>query len=151
MVYGQPFTPPPGGPPATGLFVTVRRDGRLRGCIGHLEANTSRQYVEVTTLARAAASRDPRMKPVEAHELPDLDIEISVLGPMVPVESEADLDGRVYGVVVSSGDRRGVLLPNVPGCEETRVQVDIARQKAGIGRREPVQLERFTVQKIVQP
>ena len=98
----------------SGVFVSLhrRRGHRLRGCIGSLEPRGP--LVEsVAQNARAAASRDPRFDAVRAEELPDLEIEISVLGPLLPVEDAAEIIVGRDGLVVSDGILRGVLLPQV--------------------------------------
>jgi hypothetical protein len=148
---GQDYTPPPGGPPSAGVFVTLRQDEDLRGCIGHLEPTCAGLREEVATVAVASASNDPRFRPVRAEELPDLRFEISVLEPPEPVPGPEALDPRVWGVVVSSGGRRGVLLPDIDGIDTVDQQVAIARKKAGIRPSEAVELERFRVRTEVQP
>jgi AmmeMemoRadiSam system protein A len=116
----EPQRPVVGEPPAAfsapaAVFVSLhrRRGGRLRGCVGWLEAR--RSLVEaVIENAEAAALRDPRFDPVEAEELPDLEIEISVLGPMIDVDDfEAIQVGR-DGLLIDKEEKRGVLLPQVP-------------------------------------
>jgi AMMECR1 domain-containing protein len=72
---------------------------------------------------------------------------VDVLSPPEPVQSLADLDPKRYGVIVESGWRRGLLLPDLEGVDTVEYQVDIARRKAGIGRNEPVQLYRFSVRR----
>lgn len=93
-------------------FVTLRRGDQLRGCIGHLEAD--RPLAEVVARAAvAAAFEDPRFPPVTAAELEDLAVEISVLGPMQPVRDPSTIEVGRHGLVVQSGRRRGLLLPQV--------------------------------------
>ncbi len=99
---------------ARGAFVTLRRrrDGELRGCVGLLRSE--RALVEtVSTMAVAAASEDGRFEPVARAELPGLTIEISALGPLLPIRPEEVEVGR-HGLLISRGRRRGVLLPQVP-------------------------------------
>jgi AmmeMemoRadiSam system protein A len=94
-----------------GAFVTLRKAGNLRGCIGHIEASAP-LYQTVRECAVAAASRDPRFDPVAPQELPDLRIEISVLSPFTDVRAEEVEVGR-HGLFISRGWRRGLLLPQV--------------------------------------
>ena len=111
---GAPPVPPPGGPPAvSGVFVTLRRGGTLRGCLGTLGPNLD-LGADVVRCAAEAAAVDPRFPPVTAGELGELSIEISVLGPLEPIEPRADAFtvGR-HGLVVEAGLRRGLLLPQV--------------------------------------
>ena len=93
----------------------------------------------------SAASRDPRFSPVRFREFPYLDINVDVLSAPEPIDSEAELDPKRYGVIVESGRRRGLLLPDLEGVDTVEDQIAIARQKAGIDPDEPVKLRRFTV------
>lgn len=97
-----------------GVFVTLRRaaDGELRGCIGQMEAE-SPVVDAVAEMAVAAATRDFRFPPVAARELDSLRIEISVLSPLAPIRPDEVEVGR-HGLLLRRGDRRGVLLPQVP-------------------------------------
>jgi uncharacterized protein len=101
-------------PPATGAFVTLKKRGELRGCIGTLECRASLPE-EIARVAVSAAREDPRFEPVRATELDDLDVEVSVLGPLEPIDpfdAGAIEIGR-HGLVVEQGWRRGLLLPQV--------------------------------------
>jgi AmmeMemoRadiSam system protein A len=105
---------PPGGIRGRGAFVTLRKsaDGELRGCVGLLESRDT--LVEtVAAMAVAAATRDSRFDPVAADELAALRVEISVLSPLAPIEPGKVEVGR-HGLLLRLGDRRGVLLPQVP-------------------------------------
>ncbi len=139
------------GPVSAGVFVTLRKDGRLRGCIGHVAPVCDNLWEEVGECARAAARRDPRFSPVKRDELAELSIGVSVLEPPVPISGPDELDPAVYGVMVTAGKRRGLLLPEVAGIETVADQLRIARQKGGITAWEDQVLERFTVRKEVQP
>jgi AmmeMemoRadiSam system protein A len=97
-----------------GVFVSLhrRRDGRLRGCIGTLQARQTLLDAVVDS-ARAAAERDPRFPPLHAEELPGVEIEVSVLGPLLPVDDVDEIVVGQDGLVVTQGLNRGVLLPQV--------------------------------------
>jgi AmmeMemoRadiSam system protein A len=100
-------------PPASGVFVTVKVSGQLRGCLGTLECRDLAS--DVTRCAAEAASEDPRFPPIEVTELPALTVEVSVLGPLEridPHDPNAIVIGR-DGLVVEQGHRRGLLLPQV--------------------------------------
>jgi len=137
---------------ARAVFVTLHdAHGLLRGCIGGLAPKYRTLADEVWHFARQAAFRDPRFPAVSAAELSGLRFEVSVLDPPEPVASADELDPSRYGVVVrGSGDRRGVLLPDLPGVDSVDDQIDIARRKGHIGDDEPVSLERFTVRKFAE-
>lgn len=95
-----------------GAFTTLHLHGALRGCIGYVVAVHS-LYHTVAETAQAAAFDDPRFAPVTGLEAPDLKIEVSVLSPLQPIRPEEVMVGK-HGLVVSSGSRRGLLLPQVP-------------------------------------
>ncbi|MBU0515213.1 MAG: AmmeMemoRadiSam system protein B [Proteobacteria bacterium] len=96
-----------------GAFVTIKRQGRLRGCIGHVRA-TKPLYLAVAEAALAAAFNDPRFKPITRRELADLEFEISVLSPFRPVKSFGEIVVGRHGLLIVSGRRAGLLLPQVP-------------------------------------
>ena len=100
---------------------------------------------EILQNARSACSRDPRFPPVTGDELSTLEISVDVLGELEPIESPDELDVKRYGVVVSHGMKRGLLLPNLDGVDTVEDQIRIARQKGGIRESEPYKLERFEV------
>jgi len=93
-------------------FVTLTKNGRLRGCIGYTEA-VAPLFKVVQECAVSAATEDPRFPPVSPMELPSLRVEISVLTPLVPIRPEEVEIGR-HGLMVSQGRMRGLLLPQVP-------------------------------------
>lgn len=128
-----------------GAFVSLKKDGRLRGCIGTIEPVRENLAEEILHNAVSAACEDPRFDPVEAEELPSLVYSVDVLGAPEPVSSEAELDPKRYGVIVVCGMKKGLLLPDLAGVERVAEQVKIAKQKAGIGENESVELFRFEV------
>jgi AmmeMemoRadiSam system protein A len=143
---------PPALHQSCGVFVTLFSPGRkLRGCIGHLQPVRETLAEEVADCAVASAVKDPRFPPVAPDELNRLELEISLLHPGEQVASLEDLDPDVYGVVVSNGPRRGVLLPQVDGVFTADQQVQIAKRKGGIAPGESFDLERFKVTKIKEP
>jgi len=131
-----------------GAFVSLHDDaGNLRGCIGTIEPTQPSLAMEVIRNAVAAATRDPRFSPVEPHELTGLDVKVDVLMPAEPVADPKELDVKRYGVIVESGWRRGLLLPDLEGVDSVEMQVGIALQKAGIRPDEEYQLQRFEVKR----
>lgn len=135
-------------PPRAGVFVSLHREHDLRGCIGTIDPIRPTLAEEVVRNAIEAATADPRFPELGADELADLDISVDVLHHPEPAEME-DLDPARYGVIVFSGLRRGLLLPDLEGVETAQQQVSIARRKAGIAPGEPVQLMRFRVDRYV--
>lgn len=126
-------------------FVSIKKAGQLRGCIGTLTAAQPDLAAEIAHNARSSALRDPRFPPVDRGELEQLTYSVDVLGEPEDVSTMSDLDERTYGVIVCSGARRGVLLPDLAGVDSVELQVSIARQKAGIAAHEPIEMQRFTV------
>jgi AmmeMemoRadiSam system protein A len=130
-------------------FVSLKTvGGDLRGCIGTIEPWKDSLAEEIIVNAISAATRDPRFEPVEVEELDNLRYSVDVLFPAEPAVM-ADLDPGVYGVIVEDerGDRRGLLLPDIPGVKTAEQQVDIAARKAGIRRGTPTKLSRFKVER----
>jgi len=93
-------------------FVTLKTKGSLRGCIGHL-APVDPLYRTVAECAVAAASRDYRFDSVTAEELPDIELEISVLGPMEVIDDVNQIQVGVHGLYIEKSGNRGLLLPQV--------------------------------------
>jgi len=128
-----------------GTFVSIKKHGILRGCIGTIEPTRAGMVEEVMANAVKAGVDDPRFQPVHEGELDDLEYSVDVLQPAEPVTGVEQLDPGKYGVIVRAGSRKGVLLPDLEGVDTAEEQVAIARRKAGIGPGEPVMLERFAV------
>ena len=100
-------------PDASGVFVTIKRGGQLRGCLGTLQ-NRAGLAAEVVRCAAESASEDPRFPPVSREELPELTVEISVLGPLESIDARPDaFTIGVHGLVAEQGFHRGLLLPQV--------------------------------------
>jgi AmmeMemoRadiSam system protein A len=130
-----------------GAFVTIKRGGELRGCIGTIEPREPSVALEVVHNAIAAATADPRFLPVSEDELPELRYSVDVLMPPERIDGPQDLDPRTYGVIVEAGQRRGLLLPDLEGVDTAEQQVAYAMAKASILPGEAVTLYRFTVQR----
>lgn len=128
-----------------GVFVSLKKHGQLRGCIGTVEPCRENIAAEIIHNAVAAGVDDPRFWPVELEEIPEIDFSVDVLTPYEPVQSEADLDPKRYGVIVKSRGRSGLLLPDLEGVDTVTEQISIARQKAGIPPGEPMEIFRFEV------
>src|SRR5690554_6048856 len=132
-----------------GAFVSIKKDGALRGCIGTIFPTQKNLVEEVKHNAIAAAFHDPRFDPVGEEELTDLVYSVDVLAPPEPVAGIKELDPERYGVIVRKGGRTGLLLPRLEGIENAEEQVRIAKKKAGIRPDEGVELERFEVTRYV--
>lgn len=128
-----------------GAFVSIHEHGELRGCIGTIGPTRSCVAEEIIGNAISASTRDPRFPAIKAEELPWLDINVDVLGEPEDIDSEDELDVKRYGVIVSSGRKRGLLLPDLEGVDTPQQQVEIAMKKGGIRKFEKYRLQRFEV------
>ena len=129
-----------------GVFVSIHRGGALRGCIGTISPVCRNVAEEIIQNAVSAGIHDPRFPSVREEELPLLEYSVDVLGGTERIQSEDQLDPLRYGVIVTRGRKRGLLLPNLEGVDTVEEQLSIARQKAGIREDETdVELERFEV------
>ncbi len=128
-----------------GVFVTLKINGELRGCIGTIAATRSNVVEEIIQNAISAGTKDPRFPAVKIHELDSLEYSVDVLSPPESVSSIEELDVHRYGIIITSGFRRGLLLPNLEGIDTPMQQVEIVARKAGIHPDEDYFLERFEV------
>lgn len=128
-----------------GAFVSIKKGGMLRGCIGTIGPVRVNIAEEIIYNAISAGMQDPRFPEVSEEELKDLVYSVDILGAPEKINSLEELDVKRYGVIVTSGFRRGLLLPDLEGVDTPEQQVDIALQKAGIGRTESFEMERFEV------
>lgn len=128
-----------------GAFVSLKKFGELRGCIGTTAPTTACLAEEIRQNAISAGTKDPRFAPVTVDELPFLEYSVDVLGKPEPVQSKAELDPQKYGVIVRKGGRRGLLLPDLEGVDTVEEQLDIACRKAGIDPQDTYEIARFTV------
>ena len=142
-----PAEPTPEMKERAGVFVSLKIGGMLRGCIGTFEPTRPNVAEEIMANAISSATRDPRFLPVDPEELAQLEYSVDVLTEPEPVDSEADLDARRYGVIVESGWQKGLLLPDLEGVDTVEQQLEITRAKAGISPDEPVNLYRFEVRR----
>jgi AmmeMemoRadiSam system protein A len=130
-----------------GVFVCLKIDGNLRGCIGTFQPQEPTIAHEAVRNAVSAATCDPRFTCVRADELGVIEYTVDVLTPPEPVKERNELDSRRYGVIVQAGARRGLLLPDLEGVDTADYQINIAMQKAGIPPGTPVALFRFEVKR----
>jgi len=128
-----------------GAFVSLHKNGNLRGCIGTIMATRNNLAEEILQNAISACSQDPRFNPVEVDELDEIEYSVDVLGEPERIFSVNDLDVKKYGVIVENGGRRGLLLPDLEGVDTVEEQIAIAKRKANIRADEKVNLWRFEV------
>ncbi len=147
---GRGYLPAPDGLPdclrgQAGVFVSLKKGGELRGCIGTFAPTQPDIAAEIIHNAVSAGTQDPRFDPIEAAELPALDVSVDILSAPERVDSLAALDAKKYGVIVRRGRRSGLLLPDLDGVDTVEEQVAIAMRKAGLAPHEEIELYRFTV------
>lgn len=130
---------------SAGVFVSLHREGRLRGCMGTVTPITGSVAEEIVYNALVAGSMDPRFSKVEEDELGSMVYQVDVLSPPEEVDSTEDLDPALYGVIVTGDGKRGLLLPDLAGVETVEDQLDIAKKKAGILPEESFTMQRFLV------
>ena len=128
-----------------GAFVSLHKDGDLRGCIGTIAPTTDSIAQEIIQNAISACSRDPRFSPVEENELDDIEYSVDILGTPERIFKIEDLDVKKYGVIVENKGRRGLLLPDLEGVDTPDQQIRIAMRKAHIPESESIDLWRFEV------
>lgn len=131
-----------------GVFVCLKKQGELCGCIGTFLPTTENLYAEIVRNAIAAATEDPRFHPVQARDLEHLQCSVDVLSAPERVESISELDPKRYGIIVSKDLRRGLLLPDLEGVDTVEEQLRITKMKAGIDPRDSdVEIYRFVVER----
>lgn len=128
-----------------GAFVSLKKRGQLRGCIGTFAPTQPTVAEEIIQNAVSAGTEDPRFMPVTPAELAEMEISVDTLAAPEAVDGLDKLDPRKYGVIVRRGRRSGLLLPDLEGVDTAEQQVAIAREKAGIAPEQEIDLYRFTV------
>ena len=116
-----------------GAFVTIRRHGELRGCLGHIAPDAPLAET-IADLGASVSDSDPRFNPVAPAELDDIEVEISILTPEREVHAIADIEPGRHGVVVEQGSRRGLLLPQVAAEQAWDAETFVSQtcRKAGL-------------------
>ena len=130
-----------------GVFVSLHKHAQLRGCIGTFEPREKNVAEEIIANAISSSTGDPRFPPVTASELDDLEYSVDILAEPEPITDISQLDHKEYGVIVESGWRKGLLLPDLEGVDSVEEQIAICRLKAGIAIDEPIKLYRFQVRR----
>jgi len=130
-----------------GVFVCLKKHGQLRGCIGTFLPVTECIGKETIINSIAAATKDPRFPSVDENELKEIEYSVDVLSCPEKVNDVSELDPKKYGVIVVSGNRRGLLLPDLEGVDTVEEQLRITRLKAGIFPHEEVEIYRFEVKR----
>lgn len=128
-----------------GVFVSIKKHGQLRGCIGTISPVKKSIADEIITNAISAGVKDYRFNPIALSEFNELVFSVDVLSEAEPIPDSSWLDVKRYGVIVENEHRRGLLLPNLEGVDTVGQQIEIALSKAGISKDEKFSMERFEV------
>ena len=132
-----------------GVFVSLKKYGDLRGCIGTFLPTTQSVAHEIIHNAVEAAFKDPRFAPLEEKELLAIDISVDVLSEPTKATLD-DLNPRIFGIIVAQGRKRGLLLPDLDGVDTIEEQINVACKKAGINPNKHFDLERFQVERHIE-
>lgn len=130
-----------------GTFVSIKKDGLLRGCIGTIQPKYANLAEEVIQNAIKAANEDPRFPPIEKQEIDELTFSVDVLTSPEKIADLTSHDVKRYGLIVSHENRRGLLLPDLEGIETPARQLEICLKKGGINETEDYELFRFEVKR----
>lgn len=148
---GRVIKPPEPLPPEmaekAGVFVSIKKRGELRGCIGTFLPTENSIAEEIINNAISSATKDPRFMPINEKELDELQFSVDILSKPEKVKDISELDPKKYGVIVSSGFKRGLLLPDLEGVNTVNDQLRIAMLKAGISPDEDIEIYKFTVKR----
>ena len=131
----------------SGAFVSIKKLQQLRGCIGTLEPCEPNLAMEIIENALKAALHDPRFSPIITEEFQDLTFSIDVVRPLEKIPDASELDPKVYGLVVRSNGKQGVLLPDLEGVNSTAEQIQICLSKGRIADADPIEMYRFKVER----
>ncbi len=130
-----------------GVFVSLKKKGQLRGCIGTFMPSYESVAKEIIMNAIASATRDPRFPALRESELDEINYSVDILSAPEKVNNLNELNPKKYGIIVISGMKKGLLLPDLEGVNTVEEQINIARMKAGIEYGEPVDIYRFEVRR----
>jgi len=128
-----------------GVFVTIKKNGKLRGCMGTFRPVQKNAAYEIVSNAMTAAENDPRFPEVEKEELNEISISVDILSKPERVRDKSELDPKKYGILVKGGHQTGLLLPDLEGIETVEKQLSVAKRKAGLREDAAVEIYRFTV------
>ncbi|MCK5685661.1 AmmeMemoRadiSam system protein A, partial [bacterium] len=113
-----------------GVFVSIHMNsGELRGCIGTISPTQKNVVLEIMHNAISASTRDPRFPEITSEELDDLVINVDILTEPQKVQDRSELDPKKFGIIVESGFKRGLLLPDLDGVDDVETQINISCRK----------------------
>lgn len=128
-----------------GVFVTLKKNGSLRGCMGTFRPVQKNAAYEIISNAMTAAENDPRFPELRKEELTEISISVDILSEPELINDKSKLEPKKYGVLVKGGHQTGLLLPDLEGIDTVEKQLDVAKRKAGLKGSTEVDIYRFTV------
>lgn len=128
-----------------GVFVTLKKNGNLRGCMGTFRPVQKNAAYEIISNAMTAAENDPRFPEVKKEELNEIKISVDILSEPERIRNENKLDPQKYGILVKGGHQTGLLLPDLEGIDTVEKQLRVAKKKAGLKENSKVEIYRFKV------
>jgi hypothetical protein len=130
-----------------GVFVTLKKNNKLRGCMGTFKSVQKNAAYEIISNAMTAAENDPRFPEVNKEELNEIKFSVDILSEPEQVRDKTELDPKKYGVLVKGGHQTGLLLPDLDGIDTAEEQLNIAKRKAGLNQDSNVEIYRFQVRR----
>jgi hypothetical protein len=130
-----------------GVFVTLKKNGKLRGCMGTFRPVQKNAAYEIISNAMTAAENDPRFPEVDKSELDEITISVDILSEPEKVDNKDELNPKKYGILVQGGHQSGLLLPDLEGIDNVEKQIDVARRKAGLNPDDNIDIYRFSVKR----
>lgn len=130
-----------------GVFVTLKKNKKLRGCMGTFRPVQKNAAYEIISNAMTAAENDPRFPEVNKEELNEIKFSVDILSEPEQVRNTKELDPKKYGILVKGGHQTGLLLPDLDGIKTAEEQLNIAKRKAGLTEDTKVEIYRFTVKR----
>jgi hypothetical protein len=128
-----------------GVFVTLKKNGKLRGCMGTFRPVQKNAAYEIISNAMTAAENDPRFPEVDKSELDEITISVDILSEPEKIDNKDELDPKKYGILVQGGHQSGLLLPDLEGIDNVEKQINVARKKAGLNPNDSIEIYRFSV------
>jgi AmmeMemoRadiSam system protein A len=150
---GKPLTCPDPLPESlkknAGVFVSIKKQGSLRGCIGTITPKYKNLAEEVIQNALLAASQDPRFNPIQQRELPSLTFSVDVLTPLEKIENLQGHNIKQLGLLVQGEGKQGVLLPDLENIKSAEQQLKVCLKKGGFNSLDTYEIFRFEVKRFI--
>ena len=134
---------------SAGTFVSIKKQGSLRGCIGTMTPKYKNLAEEVIQNALRSANEDPRFDPIQKKELPSLTFSVDVLQPLEKIENIKDHNIKQFGLVIRGKGKQGVLLPDLDIIKSAEQQLKVCLKKGGFKSHDTYEIFRFEVKRFI--